>query len=194
MKKILIILRAKFFRWLHKPRMLNNIYVNNDGKLAENTRFYSSSEFINKENINLGNNIYIGNNSILDGTGGLIIEEGCQISARVSILTHSSHNSIRLFGNNYSLCQGKEEDGYVIGRVKIGKFTFIGTNSIISPNIKVGKGCIIGANSFVNKDLPDYSIAFGTPIAIIGDIRDKDFLILKNNKQFQEYYNEWNNE
>ena len=31
----------------------------------------------------------------------------------------------------------------------------------------VGKHCVIGANSVVTKDIPDYSIAVGTPAKII---------------------------
>ncbi len=194
MKKVILQLRAKFFRWLHKPRMLNNIYINKDGTLANNTRFSSTVDFVNSNNISLGDNVYIGHNVILDGTSKIKIEEGCQIAARVSIITHSSHISIRLFGKNYNICNGNTDDGYILGRVIIGKYTFIGTNAIISPNLTIGKGCLIGANSFVNTDLPDYSIAYGSPAKIIGDTRTIDKEYLKNRKQFQEYYSEWNNE
>ena len=194
MKKTLLKLRANFFRWLHKPRMLNNIYKNPDGNLARNTRISSTVEFVNSNNINLGHDVYIGHNVILDGTSQLKIEEGCQISAKVSILTHSSHISIRLFGKYYNQCNGNVNDGYIIGKVIIGKYTFIGTNTTISPSITIGKGCIIGANSFVNIDVPDYTIAYGSPATIRGDTRTVDKKYLKNNKQFQEYYNKWNNE
>ncbi|HFU75305.1 MAG TPA: acyltransferase [Arcobacter sp.] len=194
MKKTLLEIRAKFFRWLHHPRMLNNIYINNDGTHAKNTRFSSTVNFVNRQNIILGDNIYIGNNVILDGTSSLFIENGCQISANVSILTHSSHISIRLFGENYSECKGTKEDGYVLGKVKIEKYTFIGTNAIIGPNVHIGKGCIVGANSYVNSNLPDYSIAYGTPAKIVGDSRRIDSEYLNKSQRFQEYYNEWNNE
>jgi len=194
MKKILLQLRANFFKWLHKPRMLNNIYKNPDGTLARNTRFSSTVEFVNSNNIILGHDIYIGHNVILDGTSKLEIEEGCQIAAKVSIITHSSHISIRLFGKEYNQCSGNADDGYILGEVTIGKYTFIGTNTTISPDITIGKGCIIGANSFVNTDLPDYSIAYGSPAIIRGDTRKVDKKYLNNNKQFQEYYDEWNNE
>ncbi|RLA80668.1 MAG: hypothetical protein DRG78_10530 [Epsilonproteobacteria bacterium] len=194
MKQFLLKIRANFFRWLHRPRMLNNIYINQDGTLSKNTRFSSNVSFVNVDKISLGNNVYIGNNVILDGTGGLVIDEGCQISARTSILTHSSHNAIRLFGKHYKQCKGVKEEGYIIGEVKLGKYTFIGTNTIIVPNITIGKGCVVGANSFVNKNLPDYSIAVGSPIKIIASTKDLDSKYLQNNKQFQEYYNEWNND
>ncbi len=52
------------------------------------------------------------------------------------------------------------------GEVIIGDNTWIGDNaSIIS--CKVGKHCVIGANSVVNKDIPDYSVAVGSPAKVV---------------------------
>ena len=35
------------------------------------------------------------------------------------------------------------------------------------PGVTIGKGCVIGAHSIVNKDVPDYSMAVGSPAKII---------------------------
>ena len=52
------------------------------------------------------------------------------------------------------------------GEVSIGDNTWIGENvAIIS--CKIGKHCIIGANSTVNKDIPDYCVAVGSPAKIV---------------------------
>ncbi|MEG6585030.1 acyltransferase [Dendrosporobacter sp. 1207_IL3150] len=52
------------------------------------------------------------------------------------------------------------------GEVYIGDNSWIGENvSVIS--CRVGKHCIIGANSVVNKDIPDYSVAVGSPAKVI---------------------------
>ncbi|MEA3352464.1 MAG: acyltransferase [Campylobacterota bacterium] len=194
MKKKLLQLRAKFFSWLHQPRMLNNIYVNPNGELARNTRFSSTVDFVNQKNIYLGDNIFIWHNSILDGTAGLEIEEGCQIGANVSIFTHSSHMTIRLFGKNYSKNRGTKEDGYILKSVKIGKYSFISTGAVILPGVSVGKGCIVSSNSLITRNIPDYSIVQGNPAEIIGSTETIDKRYLKKNNQFKEYYNEWNNE
>lgn len=194
MKKVLLKLRAKFFRWLHKPRMLNNIYKNADGIVSKNTRFSSTVDFVNQDKIILGNNVFIWHHSILDGTGELEIGEGCQIGANVAIFTHSSHMTIRLFGKNYYKSTGVKKEGYVLQKVKIGKYSFIATGSTILPGVSIGKGCIISANSLLTKSIPDYSIVQGNPAEIVGSSERLDKRYLKNNKQFQEYYNEWNNE
>ncbi|NFT98465.1 acyltransferase [Clostridium botulinum] len=52
-------------------------------------------------------------------------------------------------------------------RVKIGDGTWIGINSSIIGNVSIGKNCVIGANSFVNTNIPDYSVAVGSPAKII---------------------------
>lgn len=50
--------------------------------------------------------------------------------------------------------------------VVIGRDSWIGENvSIIGAN--VGKHCIIGANSVVTHDIPDYSVAVGSPARIV---------------------------
>lgn len=193
MKKTILKIRAIFFQWLHKPRMLNNIYVNPNGEVSKNTRFSSTVDFVTKNKIRLGDNIFIWHHSILDGTGELEIEEGCQIGANVGIFTHSSHISIRLFGKYYSEAKGTKDEGYIIKKVKIGKYSFIASGSVILPGVVIGKGCIVSANSLVTKDIPDYAIVQGNPAEVIGSSERLDLRYLKKNKKFQVYHNEWVN-
>jgi len=54
-----------------------------------------------------------------------------------------------------------------IGEVHIGDHTWIGQNACIMPGVTIGKHCIVGANSVVTKDLPDFSVAVGSPARII---------------------------
>ena len=51
--------------------------------------------------------------------------------------------------------------------VSIGDHSYIGINSVIVGNIRIGKHCVIGANSVVTKDIPDYSVAVGSPAKVI---------------------------
>ena len=53
------------------------------------------------------------------------------------------------------------------GGVLIGDDTWIGTNVVIAGTIKIGKHCVIGANSVVTTDIPDYSVAVGSPCKVI---------------------------
>ena len=49
----------------------------------------------------------------------------------------------------------------------IGNDVWIGVNSVIRRGVTIGDSAIIGANSFVNTDIPEFSIAVGSPAKII---------------------------
>lgn len=55
-------------------------------------------------------------------------------------------------------------------KVSIGDGSYIGINAVIVGNVKIGKHCVIGANSVVTKDIPDYSVAVGSPARVIKTI------------------------
>jgi len=55
----------------------------------------------------------------------------------------------------------------VSGKVSIGKFSFIGTGSVILPGVKIGNNVTVGAGAVVSKDLPDNAVAVGVPAKII---------------------------
>lgn len=51
--------------------------------------------------------------------------------------------------------------------VVIGNNVWIGDNVCVLPGVTIGDGAIIGANSVVTKDIPDKSIAIGSPAKVI---------------------------
>jgi len=50
--------------------------------------------------------------------------------------------------------------------VSIGSGSWIGENVCVI-GARVGKNCVIGANSVVTRDIPDYSVAVGSPAVVI---------------------------
>lgn len=56
---------------------------------------------------------------------------------------------------------------YRTSPVTIGKSSWIGEGVIIMPGVSIGEGCVIGAHSIVNRDIPNYTVAVGTPIRLI---------------------------
>lgn len=51
--------------------------------------------------------------------------------------------------------------------LSIGDGTWIGTNVVIVGNVHIGKNCVIGANSVVSTNIPDYSVAVGSPAKVV---------------------------
>ena len=53
------------------------------------------------------------------------------------------------------------------GPVLIKKNVWLGRNVCVMPNVVIGEGAVIGANSVVTHDIPDYSVAVGSPARVI---------------------------
>lgn len=53
-----------------------------------------------------------------------------------------------------------------LAEVEIGDGSWIGENVCII-GAKIGRNCVIGSNSVVTKDIPDYSVAVGSPAKVI---------------------------
>lgn len=184
----------KIFNCLNKyiaaPRMIMG-YKNCNGIFVEKTRISNTTSIVSPENLQLGDNIFIGHYNFIEASNKIIIGEGCQITNYTSILSHSSHISIRLYGKHY--IGQKEHIGYITGSVNIGKYSFIGPHSTIMPESKIGKGSLIAAYSFVKGEFPDFAIISGNPATVIGDTRELDRQYLDENPQLLEFYKEWAN-
>ncbi|HRV93993.1 MAG TPA: acyltransferase [Anaerolineae bacterium] len=133
------------------------------------------------ENIEIGENVYIGHNTILKGyyqnnmvigsgtwigqqcffhsAGGLTIGENVGIGPAVKIIT-SSHAEE---GGDKPILHSPIEFAPVI----IEDDSDIGVGVIILPGVTIGRGVQVGAGAVVSKDLPDYAVASGVPARVI---------------------------
>ena len=93
---------------------------------------------------------------ILDPGHCWLIEIGDNVTMapRVHILCHDASTKTFL---NYTK----------IGRVTIGDNVFIGAESVILPGVTIGSNVIIGANSTVTHDVPNNTVAAGSPARAI---------------------------
>lgn len=89
---------------------------------------------------------------ILDPGHCWLIEIGDNVTMapRVHVLCHDASTKTFL-------------DYTKIGRVTIGDNVFIGAESVILPGVTIGNNVIIGANSTVTHDIPDNTVAAGSP-------------------------------
>lgn len=189
--KLLEKIRYKLLLSHIKPEMI--AYKNSKNQLIKDSRISNLTHISHKENIVIGENVFIGHFNYLDGYNKLIIQKGCQITNYVSILTHSSHNAIRLLGSFYN--QASEElikKAVKTGPVEIGEYTFIGAHSLIMPGTKIGKGCIVSAYSFIQGEFPDYSVIKGIPATIVGNTKTIDKSLQEIIKDTIPYYYETN--
>jgi len=176
---------AKLNLFIYKPRMLS--YNRNFQKEKVVGLRIGNTTFIDSpKNLILEDFVYIGHHNFIEASNTIKIGKGCQITSFVSISSHSSHQSIRLYGSHYT--KVSEHIGYEKGPIEIGAFSFVGPFSVIMPNSKIGKGCVIAAHSYVKGEFPDYAIISGNPAKIVGDTREKDAVYLESHPELQKYY------
>ena len=83
-----------------------------------------------------------------------------------------------------------------IAPITIGNNVYIGEGCIILPGVNIGNNVIIGARSIITKDIPNNSVAVGSPAKVIKSIDDyynkvKDIVHptkLLSAKREKEYY------
>lgn len=183
-----ISLFLNFLAFFKKPFMVYGFYNSVEKKFYPKTRISSSASLVDKKNIDLKDNIWVGHYCLLDGIGGISIAHGVHLASHTCIYTHSSQNSIRLLGEKFIEIPATERPGYIIEKVQIGEYTFIGASSVILAGSTLGKGCIIGAGSVVKGIFPDFSVVVGNPAKIVGDTRTIDKELLKQGVDFKYYY------
>lgn len=125
---------------------------------GKNTSIYDNCLVLG--DVRVANDTWIGPNTILDGSGGgLSIGAHCSISAGVQIYTHDTVRR-SLSGGVLPIDQAP---------TSIGDHCYLGPNAIVIKGIAIGNNVVIGANSLVMCDIPDNSVAFGTPAKIVGN-------------------------
>lgn len=97
------------------------------------------------------------------------IGNNCQITSGVKMFTHGGGGGIRYIDPYFDF----------FGKVEIGDFVYLGTNSLIMPGVTIGSHVIVAAGSVVTKSIPSNVVVGGNPAKIICTI---DEFYAKNKK------------
>ena len=112
--------------------------------------------------VKIGNDCYIGDDSLIDLADEIIISDSVTIAERVTILTHTNvgyrdHPLQKYFPSNTK-------------PVTLEYGSFIGASVTILPGVKIGKCVFVAAGSLVTKNVPAYSMVGGIPARVIRTI------------------------
>jgi len=111
--------------------------------------------------VTIGNSAYIGNYCSI---GDVEIGDDVLIASHVSIMNGCNQHRI----DRLDVPVREQLGDYP--PITIGEDSWIGERAIVAAN--VGKHCVVGAGSLVLNDLPDYSVAVGSPAQVIRDRRE----------------------
>ena len=56
------------------------------------------------------------------------------------------------------------------GPTILGDNVWLGANVVVTSGVTIGRRSVIGANSVVTTDIPEYSIAVGSPARVVGSV------------------------
>ena len=176
------------WRRLVGPRMVYG-WRGADGIWLAHTRISSATHIECPQRLHIGDHVFIGHFNFIDASGGLTIDEGVQLTSHCALLTHSSHQALRLAGRKY--WGASEPAGYLRRATAIGAYTFIGPHSVVAPGSHIGRGVLVRAFSYVDGEVPDFAIVGGQPAKQIGDTRETDEAWLVANPDCRADYESW---
>ena len=133
--------------------------------ISYSARIYSSVKIFGNIKVEIGENTFIGNETII--TGGLAaiqIGNNCDISDRVSIFC----------GTHEIDYTGDRSVGKGIGKdIVIEDGVWIGYGALVLPGVRIGKKSVVAAGTVVHKNVPPYTIVGGNPMKILKHMRSE---------------------
>ncbi len=164
--------RCRYNLWLHGPyglakvvekipfRYLVRFLRRYGASVGENCRFERGINIhrpLGKrpfENLVIGNNVYLGHNTLFDLTGRVTVGDDVIIASGCQVWTHAGYYQAGKAGREYLENRGP---------VTICNGAFIYSGVVVSHGVVIGASSRIGANSVVTRDIPESVFAGGVP-------------------------------
>lgn len=109
----------------------------------------------------VGEGTWIGAFTVIDGSGGLTIGSGCDISSGVQIYTHSSVKRC-VSGRRFAQVERRP--------VAIGDRVFIGAGAVINMGVTIGDEAVVASGAVVTRDVPARTVVAGVPARPVADV------------------------
>lgn len=134
---------------------VRNYFIRRAGvTLPRSSSIHFRAEFYKPEAIRIGEYCTIGDTCFLDGRGSIDIGDSVNIGSHVTIYTRQHDVDSPDFAE-------------VGGPVRICDYAWLGSHSIVLPNVTVGEGAVVAAGSVVTRDVAPYSMVAGVPAKFV---------------------------
>jgi acetyltransferase-like isoleucine patch superfamily enzyme len=113
--------------------------------------------------IRIGDGTSIAAGCVISAARSVIVEEDVLIATNVYISDH-----IHRYTDTDKPIRAQGIDK--IRPVLVKRGAWLGQNVVVCSGVTIGKGAVIGANSVVNQNIPDFTVAVGTPARVVKTI------------------------
>lgn len=127
-------------------------------------KFQSGHNVIIREFTYIGDHVSVGTSTIIEGHS--ILGDNVNIQSMVYIPTGTIIESGVFIGPNVVFTNDKYPPSGKLRAPVIQKNAAIGANSTLLPGVYIGEGALVAAGSVVTKDVPDNTMAIGSPAKI----------------------------
>lgn len=155
--------RFEYVHWLVKDlpglfgeEIRRRLYRRRFKRCGPGLRVFPGVRFRNLQNIELGSHCHLGNDSFLEGAGGIALGDHVQLGPGVKIWTiHHTRNDT----TKTMLDQEPE-----FRPVRIGSNVWLAANVFVMPGAEIGDWCVVSAGSVVaGSSIPPYTLLAGNP-------------------------------
>ena len=122
------------------------------------------------ENLQVGNDCYLGRELFLDLQDEIVIEDQVTISHRVMILTHTDAGESPLKAEAIRTEQAP---------VRIRRGAYVGANVTILQGVEIGEESIVGAGAVVTRSVSASSVVAGVPARILKTVGKQPIEMLR---------------
>ena len=124
-------------------------------KAGRNFQVASDVRFTHLQWLSVGDNVYVGPNSVL------ILDDDVTIGNDVLIA-----HKVMITSRNHAYENGKWNKGSRRAPIVVEDGAWIGANAAVLPGVTIGRGTVLAACSSAPKSLPDYAVCAGVPAAV----------------------------